>query len=194
MSQNLVERCSTPVDGQSEAIIDVNSRKSTIDLETIFHAQYERISRVIAGVIRDRARAEELAVEVFLKWSRTPKAHGDNAEGWLYRTAVRTALNELRREARRSRYEALFRFDLFRTRRRPPTPEDHQASKEEQDRVRLVLSSIRPHQAELLLLRNDGLSYTELAAALELNPASIGMLLSRAEKAFRREYIKRYGQ
>ena len=32
-----------------------------------------------------------------------------------------------------------------------------------------------------------------LAAALELNPASIGTLLTRAQDAFRKEYIKRYG-
>jgi hypothetical protein len=35
---------------------------------------------------------------VFLKWSRHPNAHGDGAEGWLYRTAVRGALDELRRQ------------------------------------------------------------------------------------------------
>jgi DNA-directed RNA polymerase specialized sigma24 family protein len=58
------------------------------DLETIFHAQYKRMCRVIARVLRDPARAEELAVEVFLKWSRHPGAHGGKAEGWLYRTAL----------------------------------------------------------------------------------------------------------
>jgi RNA polymerase sigma-70 factor (ECF subfamily) len=42
------------------------------DIETIFHAQYERIARVIARVLRDPARSEELAVEVFLRWSRNP--------------------------------------------------------------------------------------------------------------------------
>src|SRR5712671_2350647 len=62
-------------------------------LETIFHAQYKRMCRVIARVLRDPARAEELAVEVFLKWSRHPGAHGDATEGWLYRTALREALD-----------------------------------------------------------------------------------------------------
>src|ERR1022692_4800935 len=45
-------------------------------------------------------RAEELAVEVFLKWWRHPQAHGEQAEGWLYRTSVREALDELRTEVR----------------------------------------------------------------------------------------------
>jgi RNA polymerase sigma-70 factor, ECF subfamily len=33
-----------------------------------------------------------------------------------------------------------------------------------------------------------------LAAALKLNPASVGTLLSRAQQAFRKEYIQRYGE
>jgi RNA polymerase sigma-70 factor (ECF subfamily) len=34
----------------------------------------------------------------------------------------------------------------------------------------------------------------ELAAALELNPASVGTLISRAQQAFRKEFIQRYGE
>src|SRR5437764_14743629 len=98
----------TDVDAAGEALGQVKTGEGSSDLETIFRAHYERIARVIAGVIRDRARAEELAVDVFLNWSARPEAHGDKAEGWLYRTAVRTGLNELRREMRRSRYESLF--------------------------------------------------------------------------------------
>jgi RNA polymerase sigma-70 factor (ECF subfamily) len=46
----------------------------------------------------------------------------------------------------------------------------------------------------LLLLRGQGLLYEELAAALSINPASVGTLLSRAKAAFRKEYVKRYGE
>ncbi|MGA3202573.1 MAG: sigma factor-like helix-turn-helix DNA-binding protein [Bryobacteraceae bacterium] len=74
-----------------------------------------------------------------------------------------------------------------------PTPEDLRTAAEERENVRLVLAVVAPRQAELLILRSQGLSYEELAAALELNPASIGTLLSRAQDAFRKEYIKRYG-
>jgi RNA polymerase sigma-70 factor (ECF subfamily) len=45
-----------------------------------------------------------------------------------------------------------------------------------------------------LLLRNQGFSYEEIASALHLNPASVGTLLSRAQMAFRKEYVKRYGE
>ena len=39
------------------------------DLDTLFRAHFERIARVIGRVIHDQARAEELAVEVFLRWN-----------------------------------------------------------------------------------------------------------------------------
>ena len=105
------------MDVRNEAIVEMKFNQTKLDaagveLETIFHAQYERVARAIAGVIRDPGRAEELAVEVFLKWLRNPKAQGENAEGWLYRTAIRSGLDELRRQHRRSRYERL--VDLVR--------------------------------------------------------------------------------
>ncbi len=167
----------------------MNTGEVRLDIEAIFHAHYERIARVIARVLRDPSRAEELAVEVFLKWSRNPGAQGENAQAWLYRVAVRTGLDELRRETRRTQHERVVRFF-----RHSPTPEDIRASREDQERVRSVLAAIQPRQAELLVLRSHGLSYDELAGALDLKPASIGTFLSRAEQTFRKEYIKRYGQ
>jgi RNA polymerase sigma-70 factor (ECF subfamily) len=175
------------VNASSELAAAVRQGDQPRDLETVFRAQYGRVARVIACVIRDPARAEELAVEVFLKWSRKSDEQA-GAEGWLYRTAVRTGLNELRRESRRTRYERLVGIGT------PPTPEEIRASSEEQERVRSVLAAMRPREAELLMLRSQGLSYEELAAALELNPTSIGTFLSRAQQAFRKEYVERYGE
>src|SRR5437016_2618160 len=67
LSQILFERCCSVVDVSSEAVSKANISEAGSDLEKLFHAQYERVARVIAGVIRDPARAEDLAVEVFLK-------------------------------------------------------------------------------------------------------------------------------
>ena len=75
----------------------------------------------------------------------------------------------------------------------PPDPERMVAASQEQQQVQAVLAKIRPRDAELLLLRSSGLSYEELAAALELKPASVGTLLNRAQQAFRKEYVKCFG-
>lgn len=173
----------------SEAVAEAQADDAPFDLEAVFRAQYERIARVIARVVRDPARAEELAVEVFLKLWRNRQAQGERAEGWLYRSAVRMGLDELRRRTRRARYESLFRFG-----RATPTPEEIYGSNEEQERVRLVLAAIGRRPAELLLLRSQDLSYDEVASVLRVNPASVGTLLSRAQNTFRKEYLKRYGK
>lgn len=177
------------VNASSEAAIEVISEGAGFDIESLFRTHFDRTARVIARVVRDPARAEELAVEAFLKLWRNPQAHNTIAEAWLYRTAVRLGLDELRRQMRRSRYESL----LARV-RGTPTPEDIHSATEERDRVRQVLRTLSPGQAELLLLRSQDLSYAELAAALNMNPASLGTLLGRAQQSFRKEYIKRYGE
>jgi len=177
------------VDAPSEAGAIGRDREIQFDIEAIFRAQFERVARVIAKVVRDPARAEELAVEVFLKLWRNRQVQGDKTQGWLYCAAVRIGVDELRRQTRRTRYERLLGFgDGVRT------PEEILTTTEEQERVRLVLGIINRRQAELLLLRSDDFSYEEVASALDLNPASVGTLLSRAQQAFRKEYIKRYGE
>jgi RNA polymerase sigma-70 factor (ECF subfamily) len=159
-------------------------------LDQVFGAHYGRIARVIGRIISDQARAEELAVEVFLKWSRNETAQGEHAEGWLYRTASREALDELRRQVRRSRFERL--FAPF---REPPrTPEQLYAADLEQRNVRWVLAALDRQHAQILLLWSEDLSYREISAALQIQANYVGSLLRRAQEAFRKEYEKRYGK
>lgn len=167
----------------------MQTKEAPFDFEAFFFAHYGRTARAILRVVRDAGRAEELAVEVFWKLWRHPGAHGDGAAGWLYRVAVRAALNELRRQARSQRYELLSDHP-----RELPTPEEAHSAAEEQRQVRMVLAAMDPRRAEALLLRADGLSYEELASSLRINPKSVGSLVSRAQQEFRKEYIKRYGE
>ena len=168
-----------------------NTPSATSTFDDLFEAHYEPIARAIVRIIQDRGRAEELAVEAFWKLHKNPNAQGPSARGWLHRTAVRLALDELRRRARQSRYERMLGWiHLSRSR----TPDELFSSSEEQGRVRMVLATLPDRQAELLLLRHDGASYGDLASSLDINPASVGTLLSRAQQAFRKEYVQRYGE
>jgi len=160
------------------------------DFEDTFAASYGRISRVVSRVVVDRGRAEEIAVDVFLKWRRHPEVRGEQVAGWLYRTAVRMGLDELRRQARRARYERL--FAAFRT--TPATPEDLRSAQDDRQRVRAVLAGLRRRDAAILLLRCEGQTYEELAVTLDLNPSSVGTLLARAQHAFKSAYVRRYDQ
>jgi RNA polymerase sigma-70 factor (ECF subfamily) len=177
------------VDVPTDVLVVTAAGSSTVDLETVFIAHYARIARVLARLVHDHARAEELAVDVFLKWSSHGRDSGEQTAGWLYRTAIRFGLDELRRLARRERAMRIIAWWS----RSPPTPEDVRTANETQRRVRAVLASLRTRDAEMLVLRSDGLRYDEIAALLTLNPSSIGTLLGRAQRAFRHEYVRRYG-
>lgn len=176
----------------TEAIADMKTHDASFDIEMAFRTHYDRVTRVIGRIVGDWGRAEELAVEVFLKLWRHHEAQGEQIEGWLYRTAVRKGLDELRRRTRRARYEGLLSVLLISS--PPATPEEIRSTNEEQEKVRVILTLIEPRQAELLMLRNNGFSYEEVASIVGLNPASVGTLLSRAQQAFRKEYMKKYGQ
>lgn len=174
-------------DGEPVAEFAVQS--GPLDFGELFHTHYPRIARVIARMVQDPARAEELASEVFWKLWRSPGAQGGNSGGWLYRTAVRMGLDELRRQSRRRRYEKL--LDLFGS---SPSPEQLHSEGQDQQHVRLVLSVLKVRDSSLLVLQSEGLSYLEMAEILHLNETSIGTLLRRAQQAFRKEYVKRYGE
>jgi RNA polymerase sigma-70 factor (ECF subfamily) len=176
----------------TDAIAEMNEDETPFNIDTAFRAHYARVARLIARVVRDHARAEELAVEVFLKLWRTQTAQINSIEAWLDRVALRVSLDELRGRGHRARYEKLFGW--FHGNSAPRTPEQIHRTTEEQEKVRLVLGRIAPRHAKILLLRSHGFSYEEIAAVLAVNPASIGTLQSRAQQAFRKEYTKRYGQ
>jgi RNA polymerase sigma-70 factor, ECF subfamily len=180
------------VSTSSEAVADSNANATHLDIEALFRAHYGQVARIIARAVRDRARSEELAVEVFLKLWRNHKAQSENVEGWLYRVAVRAGLDELRRQTRRGHYERMLAW--VQPRLPAATPEDLHSVSQEQAKVRTVLGILEPRQAQFLLLRSHDFTYQEVASILNMNPASIGTLVSRAEKSFRKEYIKRYGQ
>ena len=167
------------------AIRDTGLADAPFDFDGLFRAQYGRVTSVVSRVVRDPGRAEELAVDAFLKLWRTPGAHGPGASAWVLRTALRLGIDELRRATRRARIAPLLRLvgDA-------PTPEDSAAAGEERRRVLRVLAAIRREHAALLLLR----SYDELATTLDLRSTSVGTLLRRARQAFCKEYVRRHGQ
>ncbi|HXS98544.1 MAG TPA: sigma-70 family RNA polymerase sigma factor [Candidatus Limnocylindrales bacterium] len=159
------------------------------DFDTFFQANYGRIAHAIARIVGDHARAEDLAAEAFWKLWRTPKAQGENAGGWVYTAAIRLGLNELRGSARRRKYEAEAGPAIA-----ARTPEQERAAAEQREHVRRILAKLDARDAELLLLRGADFSYAEIAGALDINPASVGTLLSRAQQAFRKEYVRNYGE
>jgi RNA polymerase sigma-70 factor (ECF subfamily) len=163
-----------------------------VSFDTLFLRHYGRIYGVLFRMLGDRADAEDIAQQVFLKLHHSPRrirAQGDdpNVVGWLYRVAVNAGYNALRSRKRRwTWYEKFIHLRSIET--SIPDPTQVAERHDTQARVRQILAEMKPREAKLLLLRHSGLSYKELAATLNVAPGSIGSLLTRAERAFAEKY------
>lgn len=60
-------------------------------------------------------------------------------------------------------------------------------TREERGRVRTGLAGLPRKQAVALVLRHSGMSYADVAAALDMSPGSVGTTVRRAESALRKE-------
>ncbi len=168
-------------------------------------AAYHRLfEEHVAGVIGfamqfvgNRARAEELAQDVFLQIYRTRSRYAPRArfKTWLYRMVTNACLSELRRPEHRVRLEPL-----------DPPPGEHMddpsasveapsRSSEEMvldhetlDRLRAAVAELPAQQrAALLLARVNGLSYDEVAASLSCSVSAVKSLIHRATVTLREQ-------
>ena len=151
------------------------------DLEEVFRRDYRRVVGVAARVLGSREAAEDVAQEVFLSFGRSSVPTGE-ATAWLSVAAAHTALNVLRSGRRRAaREEAVAVADIT------GDVADQVLTLEERARVRAALARLPHKSATALVLRHSGLSYAEVAAALDLSPGSVGTTVRRAESALREE-------
>ena len=169
--------------GQSE------SHESASSFEALFMEHWAPVYRVLQRLVGDPAEAEDLALETFFRLhQRYPTREAEfNIGGWLYRVATNLGLHSIRNWKRREHYEMTAgKFAL------EATPQDQPAeilAKEEERRfVRLALAQMNEQRSKLLILRHSGMSYKEIAEALQLAPTSIGPLLLRAEREFEKRY------
>jgi RNA polymerase sigma factor (sigma-70 family) len=152
------------------------------DLEHVFRAAYPRVVGIAARVLGSRDEAEDVAQDVFISFGRSTVPPGE-AVGWLSVAAAHTALNHARSGRRRTaREEATEDGEIV-----APDVADLVVTLEERRRVRSALARLPQRQAVALILRHSGLSYAEVAAALDLSPGSVGTTVRRAEAALREE-------
>lgn len=163
----------------------------TDGFDSVFLAWYPTLVRLAARITANRADAEEIASDALLKLARSSlfSRPGQNTGGWLYRTVTRAALDRLRASRARLRHNA----KPADARHAGGDALEEMLARERRARVRTVLASLRRRDAELLLLRSEGLSYSDVAAAVRVSPSSVGTLLARAQSAFEREYVRRFG-
>ena len=141
--------------------------------------------------IGNRPRAEELAQDVFLQVFRAGARYEANAKftTWLYRIATNACLNEVRRPERRYRTRPLEREpdesgahgEIYLPDPTALSGESALAGRELEARIREVLGTLPENQrAALVLSRVDGLSYREVADALECSESATRIVSTAA--------------
>lgn len=162
------------------------SREAT-DFEALFQEHWNRVCGILFRLVGDWDEVQDLALDTYEQLYRRPPKDDMNLSGWLYRVATNRGLNALRARERRARYEQKAgRLTLEED--QPEDPADVLERKQEQAQVRITLGLMKPRSAQLLILRHSGLSYAEIASAIEVSPNSVGTLLARAEREFEEQY------
>lgn len=141
---------------------------------------------------KDRARAEELAQEVFVKVYRT-KSYSPDAQfkTWLYRVATNVCLNELRRAEHQHRTESM--DDENRRGHElvagdDASPEARVSTGQLAERLSRTLAELPDNQrAAFIMHRQQGLTHTEVADALATSVSAVKSLIHRALETLRKE-------
>jgi RNA polymerase sigma factor (sigma-70 family) len=163
--------------------------------DTIFTRFYAELFGLVYRVLGDRMETEDTLQEAFLKLSDEAElqARPDVEVGaWLRRVAINQAFNRWRSSKRaRAQLERVGRLEQ--SDQEPIDSDMHSPSglvvrQEEQAAVRRALAEVPERQRDCLLLRHSGYSYAEIALTCGIAIGSVGVILARAEHAFRTTY------
>lgn len=145
-----------------------------MDLHQIYREHYRSLVRFLYRRLGDRARAEDLAQEAFV---RAIEHRPAKPRAWLFAVAANLARDEGRRSSVRRHHLSLVKAE---SRPAEPGPEVALERRETVRRVRAALAGLAERDREALLLWEEGLSYDEIAGVLGLSRGSIGTTLARA--------------
>lgn len=164
-----------------ELLLERLARGEPEAFETLFRRYAPQVYRAVYRLAGSPETAEDILQETFLTLFRQPPRRPMEAPlvAWLCRVALNRGYNLLRAAQREEQrlvgWEMTFHAQ---------EPDQAAIRREEQLAVRAALARLPERQSRLLLLRHAGLSYAEIAAALEVAPGSIGTMLARAERSF----------
>lgn len=149
------------------------------DLDRLFREYHQPLVRYLTRRLGDRDWAEEVVQETFLRAARQDTIVSERA--WLFAVATNLVRDEARKDARRRRHLELLREQAKADEIVEPEPLSVERA-EEAAMARRALDMLTERDREALLMREEGLDYTEIAGALELSVASVGTTLARARR------------
>jgi len=156
----------------------------------LFSRYYDALCAFATGYTASRAEAEEVVEDVFVRlWElREQLEVRESFKSYLYTATRNRALNRVRDERAEGRRLDEARFDSVPLGMGQPTPSlDEEVEAGEFARaVARAVEQLPPRARQVFLLhRQHGLTYAEIAAALEISPKTVENLLGRALKHLR---------
>jgi len=163
--------------------------KRAFDLLVIKYQQ--KVAGLISRYIRDPSEVMDVAQEAFFKAYRAlPGFRGESAfYTWLYRIAINTVKNHLVAQGRRPpgddvEAEVAEQMDVGGRLREVGTPESHLMSIEIAQTVQRALDELPEDLRTAIVLRElEGLSYEEIANAMECPIGTVRSRIFRAREA-----------
>jgi len=157
-----------------------------------FTLHHRAVFRAAYALVRDAGLAEDVTQEVFLKLYQHLGSLRDeeHVRPWLLRVASNTALNTIRSRGRAGTREEEFASAATVGGSEPVGIEADYDRRTEIEEARRALASIKEPMRSCLLLKQQGLSYKEIAQTLSINETNVGSLIARGRKEFMRVYGK----
>lgn len=157
-------------------------------------AKYERrVQRLLSRLVRDSAEIEDITQEAFIKAYRAlPQFRGESAfYTWLYRIAINTAKNYLATKSRRPVTVGEFQgaddgefFDLGDVVEDNNTPDAVLHSRQVAEAVNAAMEALPEDLKAAITLREiEGLSYEEIAQAMDCPIGTVRSRIFRAREA-----------
>lgn len=176
------------VDAMSEQSAAAASEK--IGFEEAFTLHHRTVFRAARSVVHDSGLAEDVTQEVFMRLYKNMDSIADleMLRPWLIRVALNVAKNTIRGNIRANTREENYVKDTVE--QNVFSIELDYEEFEEVNEIYRALSKIKEPLRSCLVLKQQGLSYKEIAGSLSLNEASIGTFIARARQEFARFYHK----
>lgn len=159
-----------------------------MDFEAAFSEHHDALFRYLHRLTGDEDVAEDIAQEAFVRLldHSIPRP---KVRSWLFTVATNLVRDRARTRERRGR--------LLEGENPGPSPPDRPDEEAERSRrvaaVRAALDRIPERDREMLLMREEGFKYREIAEAVDVAPSSVGKLLSRALDRFEEAYEEEIG-
>jgi RNA polymerase sigma factor (sigma-70 family) len=163
---------------------------SAVTFDEAFTLHHRAVFSTARAVLRDSALAEDVTQEVFLRLYRNFDVTRDAEllRPWLLRVTLNLARNTIRGQNR-----SLVRDSAYQKTSDDSAavqPHKNYESRLEMQEVRRALDTIKEPMRTCLLLKQQGLSYREIAETLSLKETNVGSLVARGRKEFARTYGK----